>query len=60
MCVTKGGVVLDDKFCNYHLKPVAEETCDEDNLPACEVQWYAEQWSEVNEIYCDKISQVRS
>lgn len=47
-CSTKDGDVVDHKFCAMHPKPNSEEACNADDLPACQVQWYATQWSNVS------------
>ncbi|XP_037876208.1 papilin isoform X4 [Bombyx mori] len=44
-CVTKDYRVVNSSFCSYHPTPALEEPCDKDKLPACQVQWYATQWS---------------
>ncbi|XP_026315034.1 papilin isoform X7 [Hyposmocoma kahamanoa] len=44
-CSTKDGTVVNSTFCSYHPTPVLEEPCDKTKLPACEVSWYATQWS---------------
>lgn len=47
VCATKGFAVVNDSMCAYHKMPTLEEPCDKSKLPACEVQWYATQWSKV-------------
>ncbi|XP_052756348.1 papilin isoform X3 [Galleria mellonella] len=44
-CATKSREVVDPRQCAYHPAPVLQEPCDRSTLPACEVQWYATQWS---------------
>ncbi|XP_028034800.1 papilin isoform X5 [Bombyx mandarina] len=44
-CVTKDYRVVNSSFCSYHPTPALEEPCDKTKLPACQVQWYATQWS---------------
>ncbi|XP_041970064.1 papilin-like isoform X2 [Aricia agestis] len=44
-CVTKANELVNSSLCAYHPEPVLQEDCDKTKLPACEVQWYATQWS---------------
>ncbi|XP_059058317.1 papilin-like [Achroia grisella] len=44
-CATEDHKVVDPSQCAYHPPPQLQEPCDLSKLPACEVQWYATQWS---------------
>ncbi|CAB3248675.1 unnamed protein product [Arctia plantaginis] len=43
LCSTKDYRVYNDSFCNYHHRPITEQSCTD--VPPCEYQWYASQWS---------------
>ncbi|CAK1550996.1 unnamed protein product [Leptosia nina] len=57
-CATKDYQVVDSSLCSYHPAPVLEEPCDPNKLPACEVLWYATQWSNCS-VECGKGKQTR-
>ncbi|XP_037294252.1 papilin-like isoform X4 [Manduca sexta] len=44
-CTTYDRKLVDDSFCAHHPLPILQEPCDAATLPACDVQWYATQWS---------------
>ncbi|KOB65764.1 Lacunin, partial [Operophtera brumata] len=48
-CANKNHEVKDSSFCDHHPTPSTQEACDRTKLPACEVQWYATQWSNCGE-----------
>ncbi|KAI8425354.1 hypothetical protein MSG28_007115 [Choristoneura fumiferana] len=52
-CSTKDGELVDPKFCANHPKPKLEQPCNADDLPPCQVQWYATQWSNCS-VECGK------
>ncbi|KAM3958095.1 LOW QUALITY PROTEIN: proteoglycan-like sulfated glycoprotein papilin [Aphomia sociella] len=57
-CATKEREVVDPSLCAYHPTPQLQEPCDRTALPACEVQWYATQWSKCS-ADCGKGVQTR-
>ncbi|XP_045527734.1 papilin isoform X3 [Pieris brassicae] len=57
-CATKDFKIVNSSLCGYHPQPVLEEPCDSNKLPACDVLWYATQWSNCS-VECGKGIQTR-
>ncbi|CAF4798136.1 unnamed protein product [Pieris macdunnoughi] len=57
-CATKDFKIVNSSLCDYHPLPVLEEPCDPNKLPACDVLWYATQWSKCS-VECGNGIQTR-
>ncbi|XP_047512868.1 uncharacterized protein LOC125054801 [Pieris napi] len=57
-CATKDFKIVNSSLCDYHPLPILEEPCDSNKLPACDVLWYATQWSKCS-VECGNGIQTR-